>query len=267
MPPKTIQVSEDLANQIKARRAELGLSIEEAASRAGIGAKTWGKYESGQSIRSDKATAVCKVLKWKNFPDDSAAETINEATTKESLAIDSSHAAWSQFLKDEYGYKGAASFAFGTDILLDYINKDLEDLSHLPKGTHVGQLPDSWMIGLLPPQYLMQYNYDFLFKLRADLISYRIRAKHEQDIMAHTVAQELLVRLIRDASFELVSDWETDETDLDEDGYPRDLGWDEWPEDICGDDDLKFFINDDTWTEEGNSYSFENWFEPQFCLS
>lgn len=85
--------------------------------------------------------------------------------------------------------------------------------------------------------------------------------------MAHTVAQELLVRLIRDASFELVSDWKTDETDLDKDGYPRDLGWDEWPEDICGDDDLKFFFNDDTWTEEGNSYSFENWFEPQFYLS
>lgn len=267
MPPKTIQVSENLAYQIKTRRAELGLSIEEAAFRAGIGAKTWGKYESGQSIRSDKATAVCKVLKWKNFPDDSAAETVNEDTTKESLAIDSSHAAWSQFLKDEYGYKGAASFAFGTDILLDYINQDLEDLSHLPKGTHVGQLPDSWIIDLLPSQYLMKYDYDFLFRLRADLIRYRLRAKHGHDLMAHTVAQELLVRLIRDASFELVSDWESDETDLDANGYPRDLGWDQWPEDICGDDDFRFFIDDDKWTEKNDSYSFKNWFEPQFYLS
>lgn len=85
--------------------------------------------------------------------------------------------------------------------------------------------------------------------------------------MAHTVAQELLVRLIRDASFELVSDWESDETDLDANGYPRDLGWDEWPEDICGDDDFRFFIDDDKWTEKSDSYSFENWFEPQFYLS
>lgn len=266
MPPKTIQVNKNLANQIKARRSELGLSIEEAASRAGIGAKTWGKYEGGQSIRSDKAAAVCKVLKWKNFPDDSAAETVNETTTKESLAIDSTHAAWSQFLKDEYGYKGAASFAFGTDILLDYINQDLEDLSHLPKGTHVGQLPDSWTIDLLPSQYLMKYDYDFLFRLRADLIRYRMRAKQGHDLMAHTVAQEMLVRLIRDASFELVSDWESDETDLDEDGHPRDLGWNEWPEDICGDDDFRSYINDDEWTNEDDAYSFDNWFKPQLHL-
>lgn len=267
MPPKTIKVSEDLARQIKTKRMKLGLSIEEAASRAGIGAKTWGKYESGQSIRSDKATAVCKVLKWKKFPDDLAADTVSEVTTKESLAIDPSHKAWSQYLKDEYGYKGAASFAFGTDILLDYINQDLDSLSQHQIGTHVGQLTDSWMIDLLPSQYLMKYNYDFLFRLRADLINYRMRAKHGHDLMAHTVAQELLVRLIRDASFELVSDWESDENDLDEDGYSRDLGWDEWPEDICGDDDFSFFISDGKWTDEGDAYSFENWFEPQFYLS
>lgn len=68
MPPKTIQVSEDLANQIKARRAELGLSIEEAASRAGIGAKTWGKYESGQSIRSDKQQPCARYSNGKTSP-------------------------------------------------------------------------------------------------------------------------------------------------------------------------------------------------------
>lgn len=113
----------------------------------------------------------------------------------------------------------------------------------------------------------MKYDYDFLYRLRADLIRYRLRAKHGHDLMAHTVAQELLVRLIRDASFELVSDWESDETDLDANGCPRYLGWDQWPEDICGDDDFRFFIDDDKWTEKNDSYSFENWFEPQFYLS
>lgn len=41
MTQKTIQGNADLAKQIRLRRSELGLTIEEAASRAGVGTKTW----------------------------------------------------------------------------------------------------------------------------------------------------------------------------------------------------------------------------------
>ena len=54
MAQKTIQGSETLARQIKSRRNELGLTIEESASRAGVGTKTWSRYEAGESIRKDK---------------------------------------------------------------------------------------------------------------------------------------------------------------------------------------------------------------------
>ena len=47
MAQKKIQGSEDLARQIKSRRNELVLTIEEAASRAGVGTKTWSRYEAG----------------------------------------------------------------------------------------------------------------------------------------------------------------------------------------------------------------------------
>lgn len=50
MAQKTIQGSETLARQIKSRRNELGLTIEESASRAGVGTKTWSRYEAGESI-------------------------------------------------------------------------------------------------------------------------------------------------------------------------------------------------------------------------
>ena len=50
MAQKTIQGNKELARQIKSRRNELGLTIEEAASRAGVGTKTWCRYEAGESI-------------------------------------------------------------------------------------------------------------------------------------------------------------------------------------------------------------------------
>ena len=41
MAQKTIQGNQVLARQIRSRRSELGLTIEEASSRAGVGTKTW----------------------------------------------------------------------------------------------------------------------------------------------------------------------------------------------------------------------------------
>ena len=68
MTQKTIQGNADLAKQIRLRRSELGLTIEEAASRAGVGTKTWCRYEAGESIRSDKCKGVCKALNWLSLP-------------------------------------------------------------------------------------------------------------------------------------------------------------------------------------------------------
>lgn len=54
MASKSIQGSQTLAKKIRSRRNELGFTIEEAAKRAGVGTKTWCRYEAGESIREDK---------------------------------------------------------------------------------------------------------------------------------------------------------------------------------------------------------------------
>ena len=69
MAQKTVQGSENLAKQIRSRRNELGLTIEEAASRAGVGTKTWSRYEAGESIRKDKCKGICRALNWQTLPD------------------------------------------------------------------------------------------------------------------------------------------------------------------------------------------------------
>lgn len=60
MTQKTIQGNADLAKQIRLRRNELGLTIEEAASRAGVGTKTWCRYEAGDPSAAINAKASVK---------------------------------------------------------------------------------------------------------------------------------------------------------------------------------------------------------------
>ena len=84
-----------LAKQIKSRRKELNLTIEEAASRAGVGTKTWYRYEAGESIRMDKCKGICKALNWHTLPDQE-----NEDDKLISIQEYKKHAAWSPYLEE-----------------------------------------------------------------------------------------------------------------------------------------------------------------------
>ena len=161
MAQKTIQGSKALAKQIKSRRNELNLTIEDAASRAGVGTKTWCRYEAGESIRMDKCKGICKALNWHTLPDQEQGEN-----TSISLQEYKKHTAWSPYLEGSFGANAAKAFAIGSDILLDHINDDMAELASMPTGSHIGQLNMSWLYGDLPEQFLMYYNYDFLYQLK-----------------------------------------------------------------------------------------------------
>lgn len=269
MPPRTVQSNQDLGNKIKRQRILLNLSIEEAARISGVGAKTWGRYEAGQAIRADKIKGVCKALKWKTLPIDDGQhhEIENEYAWLEE--IDPSDEGWSTALCEAYGRKAAVSFAVGSAILLDYMNEDLNSLKEKPAGTHIGQLPWSYLADMLPGQYLMRYDYEFLFRFRTALISYRNRVTHGDDLYAHTVAEELIAHLIRDISFDSVNDWAPSQKSIcadDDESYDLDTMWDEWPESLCDDDDISYYLDDDRYTASDDAYSFEHWFEPQFWV-
>ena len=94
MAQKTIQGNQVLARQIRSRRSELGLTIEEASSRAGVGTKTWCRYEAGGSIRIDKCKGICRALNWIVFPE-------SDAETYETISVQEykTHEAWSPFLE------------------------------------------------------------------------------------------------------------------------------------------------------------------------
>lgn len=254
MNQKSVKGSLELAKSIRLRRNELNLTIEEAASKAGVGTKTWSRYESGGSIRKDKCRGVCKALNWPSLLGNEGVEVSNKYEYRD-------HEAWSPYLMETAGNLAATSFAIGSDILLDNLQDDIDKISSMPKGSHIGQIDASWMKSLLPPQFLMRYDYDFLYILRTTVTQFRLQASMGSPIIAHSVIEELTLYLIMEESRILMESMVFDGKQDDTDDYDS---WDEWVFDIFDDMDLITFLYSDIYLTNGHPYHFDCWAERQF---
>ena len=248
MAPKTIQGSEALAKQIRSRRNELGLTIEEAASRASVGTKTWSRYEAGESIRKDKWKGICKALNWNNFPE-------QEEDGGQGIFIKKyrGHKAWSEFLEENFGTRAAAAFAAGSDILLDHIKEDMSALASMPVGTHIGQLKVSLLCDEFPKQFLMHYNYELLYQLKSQLHRLRRRAKLGYSMKAHSVMEELLIYLCNEEASILMKHYDVND-EFEE----------EWVFDLFDDMDIITFLYSNMYLSPDHPYHFSHWNDQVF---
>lgn len=244
MAGKAIPGGEALARQIRSRRQELGLTIEEAAARADVGMKTWSRYEAGESIRQDKARGVCRALNWRTLPGEEEQEEF-------SLKEYRDHKAWSRFLEENFGVEAALAFAVGSDILLDNAREDLSDLAAMPAGAHIGQLNTSWLRDSLPEQFLTRYDYEFLYQLKCTLLGMRQRAGHGSPMTAHTVLEELLIYLCEGEATAFLELNGQDSTG-------------DWAFDLLGDMDIVTCLYSEEYLEEDHLYHFSHWNEPRF---
>ena len=257
MSQKTIKGTVKLGESIKSRRQELGLTIEEAATKAGVGTKSWCRYEAGESIRGDKAKGICKVLKWHAFPGEDDSDDLE-------FNIDEyrNHAAWSTYLCEQFGEVAAISFVIGSDILLDHIEEDLNGLASMPKGSHIGQLPISMIKDDLPKQFLMRYDYDFLYQLKTTVTHLRQIAANGKAFFAHRVLDELSIYLFMEESSFLMDcmsvKMEAAGIDLDTRG--------DWAFDLFDDTDILIFLFSDFYLTEGATYHFDHWTKRQFFI-
>lgn len=255
MSQKVIKGTSQLSEAIRNRRQELGLTIEEAASRASVGIKTWCRYEAGESIRRDKAKGICKALNWRSVP-----ETIED---ENGFDIDEyrNHEAWSKYICDCYGEAAAISFVIGSDILLDYLEEELQELSSMPKGTHIGQLVVSRMKDILPEQFLMRYDYEFLYCLKTNVVLLRRQAGCGAVITAHTVLQELAIYLfIEEADFLMECMME----DMEKYGIEGLDEWQDWIYDLFMDMDIVTYLYSENYLTCNNIYHFDHWTKEQF---
>ena len=258
MARKSIHGSEELANRIRQRRVELGLTIEEAASRAGVGTKTWCRYEAGESIRNDKCKGICMALNWLTLSEQNGDDD-------EIISIEEyrKHEAWSTFLEKKFGAGAAMAFAIGSDILFDHIKEDMEGLSSLPRGSHVGQLDISWMQGILPEQFLMYYDFDFLYQMKCTLDNMRSRAHHSVSMTAHSVMEEVIIYLCSEEATVLM------ELGANDGGFEKEElnSSSEWMFDLFGDMDIITYLYSDMYLTSEHSYHFSHWFDQQFYVS
>lgn len=258
MAQKSIQGSEKLAREIKRRRNALDLTIEKASLLAGIGTKTWSRYEAGESIRKDKCKGICKALNWRSFPDDETGQ--DEKTLLEEYR---DHEAWSQFLADTYGSMAAMAFAAGSDILLDHIEQDLSDLARLPSDAHIGQLRTSFINEALPPQFLMRYDYDFLYRMKCSLLLLRRKAKLGIPMTAHSILEELIIYLCNEEARTLIEV----AVGADDNIVAKEFDDAEnWVFDMFDDADIITFLYSDAYLDEDHSFHFSRWNDQQFYM-
>lgn len=114
MTPKTLVGSKKLGEKIRARWLELDLTIEEVALRAGIGTKTWRRYEAGGIHSDGQAKGICKALNWRDMADLS-----EEAGDPFLLQKRKEHETGPEFLKERFGTQAAETFAMGSWRYLD----------------------------------------------------------------------------------------------------------------------------------------------------
>ena len=259
MAQRSIQGDQELGRKIKHRRNELNLTIEEAASRAGVGTKTWSRYEAGESIRRDKCKGICKALNWRDFPDGKS-----DAEKKSLIEEYRDHEAWSQFLADNYGPGAAMAFAIGSDILLDYINQDESDLASMPSGSHIGQLNTSFISGELPPQFLMRYDYEFLYNMKCVLLKLRRQAKHGMPIIAHSILEELIIYLCNEEAQAFIEIGAGADELIDNEHLNNSK---DWVFDMFDDMDIITFLYSNVYLTEDHPFHFEYWSDQQFYMN
>ncbi len=259
MAQRSIQGDQELGRKIKHRRNELNLTIEEAASRAGVGTKTWSRYEAGESIRRDKCKGICKALNWRDFPDGKS-----DAEKKSLIEEYRDHEAWSQFLADNYGPGAAMAFAIGSDILLDYINQDQSDLASMPSGSHIGQLNTSFISGELPPQFLMRYDYEFLYNMKCVLLKLRRQAKHGKPIIAHSILEELIIYLCNEEAQAFIEIGAGADELIDNEHLNNSK---DWVFDMFDDMDIITFLYSNVYLTEDHPFHFEYWSDQQFYMN
>lgn len=256
MPPRTKTGSRELGDAIREQRTVLGLTIEDAAARANVGAKSWGRYEAGQAIRSDKVRGVWRALGWTSLPTSVGDETDSEAARLRTVSDE--HEAWSESLQEFHGRACAITFAVGSDLLIDHAREDLESLSREPRGTHIGQLGHSWFVGDLPAQFLPRYDYDFMYSLLAAGHALRKRARHGH-LVAYTVLEEIALYLIFGEG-EMFAEMDPD--------LFKNEDWRGWVGEILGDLDLVWLLYSSTNVLiPADGYHFDKWLEHQFWTS
>ena len=123
----------------------------------------------------------------------------------------------------------------------------------------------SFISDIMPEQFLMRYDYEFMYALRQTLIMFREKAPFGIEITAHRVIDELVLYLIMEESEFLMEDMDLDSETEDEDDDSSD--WRSWAFDVFDDMDIVTYLySEEEKLDPEDTYHFDNWFKEQFYV-
>jgi len=108
----------------------------------------------------------------------------------------------------------------------------------------------------------MQYDYDFLYRMRGSLNHLRFLAQSGADMVAHSVMEELLIYLCTEESAALMELYAAD-SGINEYEPATSTGW---IFDLFDDMDVIYWLYSQAYLEPDHTYHFSNWFEQQFYM-
>ncbi len=173
------------------------------------------------------------------------------------------HEAFSPYIADCFGILTAAAFAAGSDMLLDYIQHDLEELKTMPASSHIGQSEYSFIKYDLPAQFMTRYDYEFFYQLKCTLINLRKRAKSGEKIILNTVLEEIVLYMCGEKADYFI---ESNHICFDFNGVEDTEYYKDWIYDLMSDDDVCTFLYSDIAVDEDHTYHFSHWNEKQFFM-
>lgn len=198
MSKKALPGSPELGQAIRDRREELDLTIEAAAAKAGIGVKSWCRYEAGGNISPDKARSLCSVLRWVGLPSfgDENSESDDPYEDIPPLEFKKENLIWSDWLEDNFGVPMAVAFGAGSDYAVDEIDSALQQLASKPKGTHIGEICSLFIESDLPEEFLTSYDYTFVYNLRCSALKLRVGIKQLDEFKIETLMDAVALMVI-----------------------------------------------------------------------
>lgn len=120
----------------------------------------------------------------------------------------------------EQGGHLARAMAAAWHYLVDILDHAIETLAPLPRGTHLGELEDGFLLEStwLPAQYAHRYGYECLFRLRSTLAGLRPRLERDaadsRGHLTHCVAEDVLLDALASATQTYFYEYERAGVDL-----------------------------------------------------
>lgn len=201
---------------------------------------------------------------------------------KEDLASYKKEPEWSDAMDEYYGHQAAVSFVIGAQMLGDELNTAIRELEGKSAQSTLKDCEETYLADFLPPAYQKRYTRKWLQHMQKVLNAYIDRVHTSDDLRAHTVLEEIIVKTCMDLTADymksdIIPNLPREIYDEDE-GFMRDCkdgeevdpedvwnNYDTWAYDLFDDDEVNIlFTCDDVSLLKMSEYAFSHWDEDQF---